>query len=106
MDRAGNPGGLGPQEFFAIKVILAASLGTLVFLLVNLGFDLMFPVELGFAVVMVVLGYRLPDFWIDTRASARQSEISSALADTVDLLSFGVSAGLSFDGAIRRICQK
>jgi tight adherence protein C len=57
-------------------------------------------------VVAGVAGFFLPDLWLRDRARKRQKAIRTVLPDTIDVLSISVEAGLGFDAAIDRICQK
>src|SRR5207248_6016610 len=44
--------------------------------------------------------------WIKDEIRRRQKTIRKVLPDTIDVLSISVEAGLGFDSALGRICQK
>jgi len=102
---AGYPGNLGAREFYSLKLVLGILLG-MITLGLTTGLGLGLPIGPLFSVVATFLGYSLPDFWLSSRIGSRQQQILAVLPDTVDLLAIGASAGLSFDGAIQRVCQK
>jgi tight adherence protein C len=49
------------------------------------------------------LGYYLPHIWLGMRMRARRRALSRALPDALDLMTIGVSAGLSMDGAMQEV---
>ena len=53
-----------------------------------------------------ILGYVLPDLWLQRYIRARQQRIRVGLADTLDLLVICVEAGLGLDQAILRVSQE
>ncbi len=92
IERAGNPTTPG--------VLLASR-----FLLVVIG---LLPALFGGVAILMglalsALGWRLPDFWLARRASARQHQMLQHLPDVLDLLSVSVEAGLGFDAALARV---
>ena len=50
--------------------------------------------------VLAFVGFMLPVAILDRRARSRQEQIRSHLADTIDLLTISVEAGLSFDASL------
>jgi tight adherence protein C len=50
----------------------------------------------------IVLGYLLPDYWLDHRIQARGDEIRMGLPDVLDLLVICLEAGLSLDQGVLR----
>ncbi len=104
LDLAGRPGGLGAEEFLALRIGagLALFLGGL-FLGVVLGNPM---VEAIGAAVGGGLGYYAPTLWINQKVGNRQKEIQKSLPDCMDLLTISVEAGLGFDAAIQRVVEK
>ena len=53
-----------------------------------------------------VFGYIVPNIWLDRKVKARKKELLLALPNALDLLTISVEAGLGFDAAIARVCEK
>lgn len=102
---AGRPSGWHFSQFLASKLLLAGGLGLLGYILaaVNQTDPLFFMVVTG---SLLVLGWYLPHFWLGAQIRRRQKQIQRALPDTLDLMTVGVGAGLSLDGAILEIVEK
>ena len=56
--------------------------------------------------VAAVLGFMLPDIWLDRRVKARQQLLRLALPDALDLLVVCVEAGLGLDQALLYVSQE
>jgi tight adherence protein C len=99
--RAGNPPGLDPDRFLALKVIGAVSGPVWAWL--ALGFA-----ALGGFYGIVVTGllwgisFMGPDVWLQRRIDDRRHDIAVRLPDILDLLVISVEAGLGFEQAIDR----
>jgi tight adherence protein C len=61
---------------------------------------------LGLGVIGFVLGIRLPLGIVQGRAKKRKDEIQMALPFSFDLISVGVQAGMSFDGAMQVVSER
>jgi tight adherence protein C len=61
---------------------------------------------LGMAAFAGVLGYMMPNSWLNTKVGARRLEITRALPDALDLLTISVEAGLGFDMALSKVVEK
>jgi tight adherence protein C len=59
---------------------------------------------LGF-LALGLLGYWLPNIVLTNAVQRRQNEIRSALADSIDLLTICVEAGLGFDAALAHVSK-
>lgn len=91
-----------PQTMLAIKggfsvtgialILVGAMVGQLPVLLIGL---------LGF-----LIGFMGPDFWLNGRIRRRRDDMERALPDTLDLLCVSVEAGLGFDAAVSKVCEK
>jgi tight adherence protein C len=104
LELAGRPGNLTPEDFVAVRLVAAAILGALGFLL---GLLLANPVYLVIALAAgVILGYYVPVLWLRQKVDARRSEIQKGLPDALDLLVICVDAGLGFDAALARVTDK
>lgn len=92
-----------PQVFLAIKagLPLLAVAGGLVGLIV-LAQAAALPIGFGIA----TLCWIGPDFYLSKRAAARKDLMGRRLPDTLDLLTVSVEAGLGFDAAIAKVCEK
>jgi tight adherence protein C len=100
---AGHPYGLGPREFYGIRVgftffgILAGYLA-----LVRRGFSsLNVLVALGIFLIFFIT----PTLWLRLRVRKRQKLIQRQLPDALDMLSVCASAGLGFDQSIQRVSE-
>lgn len=97
---AGNPLGLGPREFFGLRLIFillgaAASFGIL-----RIG---MSP-QLILASILVFIAFMLyPALWLLRKMRFRQERILKSLPDAVDMLSVCATSGLGFDQSMQRV---
>ncbi len=64
------------------------------------------PRLLAISLILAVVGFFLPDFWLHNRIKARQREIVHALPDVLDLLMVCVEAGMGFDAAVARVAEQ
>lgn len=102
---AGSPPAWDAERILAVKAVLGLGLALATVLLgTTTG---MAPVRLVTATALAgVLGYLAPDAVLRSRAQRRQDEIRLALADSLDLLSITVEAGLAFDAALARVARE
>lgn len=91
-----------PQTLLAIKGALSC-LGIIVILLG--GGAGSFP-TLMIGLLLFVMGFMGPDFWLNSRIRSRRDEMERMLPDTLDLLTVSVEAGLGFDAAVAKVCEK
>ncbi|MFC1708484.1 type II secretion system F family protein [Candidatus Omnitrophota bacterium] len=90
---------LMPEQFLAIKQLLAFAFLFMTFLFVKSG-DIM-PL-----VILPIVGFVAPDLWLNMKIKQRKGKILRTLPDVVDLLSLCVDAGLDFMAASRWIVDK
>ena len=105
---AGHPGELRVADWLGIKAIGAAIGGILFFFLFGVVGLLGFPFPVGYllAVVGLLFGYTIPEFWLGGRVKKRQKAILLMIPDTLDLLTISVRAGLGFDAALGKVVEK
>ena len=107
---AGNPRNLTVEMFLGLKVAMGIVLAGMSLLVQILLPPLIPPPALVmttlWTLVLGVAGFFAPELWLKDEARKRQKAIRKVLADTIDVLSISVEAGLGFDSAISRICQK
>jgi len=109
LSRAGDPGGLTPAGFQAVRYSLAALLT-----IVGLGLGVLVAVPpLPVVVVAPVLGvafavagFFLPLLWLEQRMSARRHQIQRSLAEATDLLTLVVESGMSLDEGMLSITER
>lgn len=61
---------------------------------------------LGIGLLLFIVGYMGTDFWLNSRIRKRRDEMERSLPDTLDLLTVSVEAGLGFDAAVSKVCEK
>jgi tight adherence protein C len=108
LSRAGDPGGLTPAGFQAVRYSLAALLAV-----VGLGLGVLVALPLPVVVVapvsgilFAVGGFFLPLLWLEQRISARRRQIQRSLAEATDLLTLVVESGLSLDEGMLSITER
>jgi tight adherence protein C len=102
---AGYPYGLRTIDFMGLKVVASLATSGLAFLLFGLALS---GPSTGFilAVMGLVLGFFIPDFWLSRRIKARQKAILLSIPDVLDLLTISVKADLGFDAALGKVVEK
>lgn len=105
IELAGRPYNLTVGSFLALQIIAMVVFALLTYLLAVLlslsgGMVLLAPIAGG------ILGYVAPSVALDRRVKARKKEILLALPNALDLLTISVEAGLGFDAALARVCEK
>jgi tight adherence protein C len=101
LQRAGFRSESAVKIFYGSKVLVPILLCVLV-LVTGLGSMVGF-----FAYVLVLgLGFLVPDFWLGRRITTRQSKIRRGLPDVLDLLVICIEAGLSLDQATARTSEE
>ena len=108
LSRAGDPGGLTPAGFQAVRYSLAALMA-----IAGLGTGLLLPVPLPVIVVApvtgiiaAVLGYMIPSLWLEQRIAGRRHQIQRSLAEATDLLTLVVESGMSLDEGLLSITER
>ncbi len=99
--QAGNPGRLSALDFTGLRMLLALALGAPVFLLGSQALGA--AKGAGLALMVALLGYLVPIYWLRSRIKSRRNEIQRALPDALDMMTIGVEAGLAFESALLRV---
>ncbi len=103
--KAGLVGRLRPEEVFGLKM-----LGFLMLPLVVLYVAAAMKVTGGLLwlgmLLAAVIGWEVPDFWLQYQIARRRRLIERHLPDFVDLLATCVEAGLGLDAALDRITRR
>lgn len=102
LDLAGRPLGWSLERVLAARTVLAVSGALVGGLLVAGGPG---PRSLVTTIVLVLIGYLIPDYALRARARRRQEEIERALPDTIDQITVCVEAGLGFEAALSRVVE-
>ncbi len=108
LERAGNPSGLDPTIFWALRFI-GIGIGVLMLLVSSVapeGSFLKGSTGLLVAGFAAVFGFFIPELWLRSKIERRQKEIRRAMPDALDLLTICVEAGLGFDAAMGRVNEK
>jgi tight adherence protein C len=108
LSRAGDPGGLTPAGFQAVRYSLAALMA-----IAGLGTGLLLPVPVhviivapATGIIAAVLGYWIPNLWLEQRIAARRHQIQRSLAEATDLLTLVVESGMSLDEGLLSITER
>jgi tight adherence protein C len=107
LELAGNPGGLDPTLFLALRFVAGFVIGGLLLLVFSLAPQKMaFGRQLLITAVFVLLGFSLPELYLRSTIEKRQKSIRKAMPDALDLLTICVEAGLGFDAAMAKVTEK
>jgi tight adherence protein C len=107
LERAGNPSKLDPSLFWAFR-LAGLSLGVMMFFLANIAPEGSYIQGKGllYGIPAAVLGFYMPELWLQSKVSQRQTKIRKELPDALDLLTICVEAGLGFDAAMAKVYEK
>jgi tight adherence protein C len=113
LDLAGNPRGLDPTLFWAIRIIATLGLGGFILLVTFLApRDSALSIRTGavkalaFAAGGALIGFMLPVMLLRSRITRRQNIVIKAMPDALDLLTVCVEAGLGLDQAMAKVTEK
>lgn len=93
---------MNPQRLLAFKGIVTL-LGVAMIVIGGFAANLSLLI---FGLLAFIIGFMGADFWLNGRVRRRQEEMDRALPDTLDLLTVSVEAGLGFDSALAKVCEK
>ena len=105
LNLAGRPWGLTVGGFLVLRIIAVILIG-FVGLAASALLGWTMPELLAGPLVGMVIGYLVPDAELSRRIRTRQKDILLALPSALDLLTISVEAGLGFDAALGRVCEK
>jgi tight adherence protein C len=91
-----------PNGFIASQGIFALGAGLFGLLLFGAARPAMAPF---FGILMGILGFMAPGFFLNAKVRGRQAAVAAELPDALDLLSVSVEAGLGFDGAVQKLTE-
>jgi tight adherence protein C len=91
--------------FLGSKATIAAA-GGLSYLVYGLMIQRALPNLLPVSIILGGLGFFLPDVWLKLRTRQRQSAVTNALPDVLDMLMVCVEAGMGFDAAVARVAEQ
>jgi tight adherence protein C len=104
---AGYRNSAAPVLFFAAKTLLAILLPVLTALYLYLsGKTLSHPMMIVLALGAALLGYILPNVFLERRIANRKREIFDSFPDALDLTTVCVEAGLGLDAALARVGEE
>ncbi|MEI8082433.1 MAG: type II secretion system F family protein [Actinomycetes bacterium] len=103
LDRAGHPYGLTVERLVLLKG-LGATMGTVIALLLLAVAGFSGPPLLA-ACSVLLAGFYAPDLFVHHTAHDRSQRITAELADSLDLLTVSVEAGLAFDAALQQVSR-
>ena len=108
LSRAGDPGGLTPAGFQAVRYGVAA-----LFAIVGLSLGVLVSTPVPSIVlapaagaVAAFIGYMTPLLWLEQRISQRRHQIERSLAEATDLLTLVVESGMSLDEGMLSITER
>ena len=102
---AGNPADLRTTDFLGLKAVAALAFAGGAFLLFGIVMGMGF-FAIVLTLVLGIVGFLAPSFWLSRRVKKRQKAILLAIPDALDLLTISVKAGLGFDQALAKVVEK
>ena len=105
LQRAGYYGARPVTIFLGAKAAAAIALPA-AFLVYQSVLDLSLKMVIVAVVVLLVLGLRLPGFWLARKIRQRCARLKGDLPDCLDLLVVCVESGLGIDAALLKISEK
>ena len=107
LELAGNPKGLEPSIFWALRFVLAIGLGGFLLFIFSIG-SIGWPLSRKLMIIAgaAMFGFYMPELLINSKIARRQKDVRKAMPDALDLLTICVEAGLGFDGAMAKVHEK
>lgn len=90
------------EDYFSVCVVFAILFPSIAaFALMSSG-----DVNIGFLLILALVGYVLPELWVKDSRRKRDIEVVKSLPIYLDYLSMCVDAGLNFAGALKQAVDK
>ena len=108
LSQAGNPAGLTPAGFQAVRyssAALMAVVGLALGLVLPIGMPVFVSVPLAGA-IFAIAGFLLPGLWLGQLIGQRRRQIQRSLAEATDLLTLVVESGMSLDEGLLSITER
>jgi tight adherence protein C len=107
LEMAGNPGNMDPAVMFALRFV-GIPLGAIFIILDSIAAPGSFMDGKGLMIGIpaAILGFYLPDLYLQSKIDKRQKEVRRGMPDGLDLLTICVEAGLGFDAAMSKLYEK
>jgi tight adherence protein C len=102
LEIADKPYGLGPREFYGLRIIFLIIGVWLAVYVFRMGSGLIYIIAAG---IVGYIGLMGPSVWLKRRVRKRQDQIRKGLPDALDMLSVTAEAGLGFDQSLQRVSQ-
>jgi tight adherence protein C len=100
---AGKPLGLGPREFYGLRIIFFLIGLFLAYLIITRGDrSILTLVFAGFSAFFI---FYMPKYWLRSAVRRKKDSIRRNLPDALDMLSVSADAGLGFDQSLQRISE-
>jgi len=102
-----NPSGERLIRALGIKIFLTVLFPAVFLLVRTLVLTAMsYQITLAVTVVCALMGFYLPDIYLNRRAEGRREKILQSLPDALDLMVICVEAGMGLDSAINKVAQE
>lgn len=99
---AGYPMGIGPREFFGMRIAFIVLGLFLCYIMLRRGIN---PNNLLLGSLFLVWCFLFPLIWLRLMVNARQEKMRRGLPDALDMLSVCADAGLGFDQSLQRVSE-
>ena len=107
LELAGSPANLDPSMVLVGQFVLMFVLAGVIVLAFTLG-TADWPTSriVLVAVLAGLMGFAMPQMLLTSKIQRRQNEIRKAMPDALDLPAICVEAGLGFEAALQKVCEK
>jgi len=105
LEMAGFPANLNTVDFLGLRILCGVLLGAGTAGLTYLAMSDTLIVAAACGLLLGLLGFLLPNYWLSKRTTSRQNEILKALPDALDMMTICVDAGLGLQGAMQIVCE-